>query len=166
MLPHLFKAVDIFRSANKQSVVSALRSIIMSQSYSTNIKIVPSLDSKYDGILTGDSLEFLEKLHNKFEPTRQQLLSQRVVRQKELNDGQQLDFLDSTKHVRESKWSIASLPKPLLKRRVEITGPVDRKMVINALNSGAGKTIEYFSKVKLTEYVIIASSLLFRLLHG
>lgn len=139
MLPHLFKAVDLFRFANKQSVVNCytLRNIIMSQSYSTNIKIVPSLDAKYEGILTGDSLEFLEKLHNKFEPTRKQLLLQRVVRQKELNDGKQPDFLDSTKSVRESKWSVATLPKPLLKRRVEITGPVDRKMVINALNSGA-----------------------------
>lgn len=135
--------VVLFRATNKhQSVVSRyslLQSIIMSQSYSTTIKIVPSLETKYEGILTQDSLSFLEKLHNNFEPKRQNLLSQRVTRQKELNDGLQLDFLASTKQIRESDWKIATLPKPLLKRRVEITGPVDRKMVINALNSGSGE---------------------------
>lgn len=137
MLP--FKVL-LFRVASKQSVVGPhyLQSVIMSQSYSTSIKIVPSLESKYEGIMTPDSLSFLEKLHNNFEPKRQNLLSQRVTKQKELNDGLQLDFLESTKHIRESDWKIAALPKPLLKRRVEITGPVDRKMVINALNSGSG----------------------------
>ncbi len=138
MLSQPLKVV-LFRVANKQSVVNrySLHSIIMAQSYST-IKIIPSLDSKYDGILTKDSLSFLEKLHNNFEPKRQNLLAQRVTKQQELNDGLQLDFLQSTKQIRESNWKIATLPKPLLKRRVEITGPVDRKMVINALNSGAG----------------------------
>lgn len=117
---------------------SSLQSIIMSQSYSTALKIIPSLEAKYEGIITQESLSFLEKLHNNFEHRRQDLLSKRVIRQKEINDGKQLDFLESTKQIRESDWKIAALPKPLLKRRVEITGPVDRKMVINALNSGSG----------------------------
>lgn len=143
MLSQPLKVV-LFRLTNKQqSVVSRLslqRLIMSSQSYSTAIKIVPSLESKYDGLLTQDSLSFLEKLHNNFEPRRQNLLAQRVTKQNELNDGLELDFLASTKAIRESNWTIATLPKPLLKRRVEITGPVDRKMVINALNSGSGKS--------------------------
>lgn len=142
--------VVLYRVASKQPVVSrysALQSVIMSQSYSTTVKIIPSLESKYDGILTKESLAFLEKLHYNFEPRRQSLLSQRVTKQKQLNSGLQLDFLESTKQIRESDWSIAPLPKPLLKRRVEITGPVDRKMVINALNSGAGKM---FNSVRVT----------------
>lgn len=117
---------------------SALQTLIMAQSYSTALKILPSLESKYDGIITQESLSFLEKLHNNFEERRQNLLAKRIVRQKELNDGKQPDFLELTKNIRESNWKIATLPKPLLKRRVEITGPVDRKMVINALNSGSG----------------------------
>lgn len=166
MLSQPFKVV-LFRLASKQSVVSrfsSMQSIIMSQSYSTAIKIIPTLDSKYEGILNQDSLSFLEKLHNNFEPKRQNLLSQRVSRQKELNDGLQLDFLESTKHVRESNWTIAPLPKPLLKRRVEITGPVDRKMVINALNSGAGIIILYAQK--LNEIFKNLLSLSLRLLYG
>lgn len=166
MLSQPFKVV-LFRVAKKQSVVSrlSLQSMIMSsQSYSTTIKIIPALQSKYEGILTPDSLLFLEKLHNNFEPKRQNLLSQRVTRQKELNDGLQLDFLESTKHIRESNWTIATLPKPLLKRRVEITGPVDRKMVINALNSGSG-TKNNFNKIGM-KFLIPVFSSLYRLLYG
>lgn len=103
--------------------------ISMSQLYSTAIKILPQLESKYEDILTPDSLSFLEKLHNNFEKERQHLLAQRVIRQKAIDDGEQLNFLESTKSVREGEWKIGKLPKPLEKRRVEITGPVDRKMV-------------------------------------
>jgi malate synthase len=88
-------------------------------------------------ILTTDCLEFLKKLHENFEPRRQELLSKRLERQKGLDAGEMPDFLPSTKQVRDGDWEIAPLPLPLQRRWVEITGPVDRKMVINALNSGA-----------------------------
>lgn len=73
------------------------------------------------------------------EPRRREILEARVKRQQAINDGREvLDFLPSTKHIRDDPtWTIAPLPVPLQRRRVEITGPVDRKMVINALNSGA-----------------------------
>lgn len=114
-----------------------IRTVNMAQSYSTSIKILPQRKPKYEEILNPDALSFLEKLHNNFEKERQHLLAQRVIRQKAIDDGENLNFLESTRNVRESDWKIATLPKPLEKRRVEITGPVDRKMVINALNSGA-----------------------------
>lgn len=88
-------------------------------------------------VFTPEALEFLTALHNKFEPRRQELLTARVKRQAELNDGKLPDFLASTKSVREGKWSVSPVPKDLEDRRVEITGPVERKMMINALNSGA-----------------------------
>ena len=72
-----------------------------------------------------------------FEPRRQELLARRAARQKEFDAGKLPDFLPETRQVRESDWKVAAQPKDLLDRRVEITGPTDRKMVINALNSGA-----------------------------
>ena len=72
-----------------------------------------------------------------FNERRKELLEARVVRQKRLDAGERPDFLKETKGVRESEWTVAPLPKDLLDRRVEITGPVERKMIINALNSGA-----------------------------
>ena len=91
----------------------------------------------YDRILTPEALAFVAGLHRKFEKRRQELLVARVERQKRLDAGAKPDFLPETKSIRESDWVVAPLPKDLLDRRVEITGPVDRKMIINALNSGA-----------------------------
>ena len=88
-------------------------------------------------ILTVDALRFLGKLAREFEGRRQALLQARKARQKELDDGKIPDFLEETKSIRESAWTVAPIPEDLRDRRVEITGPVDRKMVINALNSGA-----------------------------
>jgi len=89
-------------------------------------------------ILTPEALAFVEKLSREFEPTRQKLLARRVERQKEIDGGALPDFPTTTKHVRDDKsWHVASIPADLQDRRTEITGPVDRKMVINALNSGA-----------------------------
>jgi malate synthase len=102
-----------------------------------NVNIIPQLEAQQQQLLTKECLEFLAKLHINFESTRQKLLAARVKRQEELNAGAQLNFLESTKDIREKSWEISPLPAPMLKRRVEITGPVDRKMVINALNSGA-----------------------------
>ena len=94
-------------------------------------------ENKFTEILTPQALDFLEKLHNHFNEQRIKRLEYRQQLQEELNGGKRLDFLEETKHIREGKWTIEQLPKDLQDRRVEITGPVDRKMIINALNSGA-----------------------------
>jgi malate synthase len=90
-----------------------------------------------DRILTPEALAFVAKLHRAFESRRQELLGRRAARQAQFDAGATPDFLDATKGVRDSEWRIADQPKDLQDRRVEITGPTDRKMVINALNCGA-----------------------------
>ena len=89
------------------------------------------------GILTSEALAFLSKLAARFEPRRQELLTRRRTVQQEIDHGKFPDFLSETAEIRQSEWKVAPIPKDLLDRRVEITGPVDRKMIINALNSGA-----------------------------
>ncbi|MEA2956085.1 MAG: malate synthase [Alphaproteobacteria bacterium] len=91
----------------------------------------------YAEILTGPALEFVAKLARQFEPRRRQLLASRAQRQSEFNAGKLPDFLPETKSTRDTDWKIAPVPQDLQDRRVEITGPTERKMVINALNSGA-----------------------------
>jgi malate synthase len=88
-------------------------------------------------ILTEDALSFVAKLSRRFNHRRMELLEAREERQKEIDNGKMPDFLPETKKIRESNWEIAPLPEDLEDRRVEITGPVDRKMIINAMNSGA-----------------------------
>ena len=88
-------------------------------------------------ILTTEALTFVAGLHRTFNGRRLELLARRAERQAALDAGQLPDFLEETRAVREGDWTIAPLPQDLQNRRVEITGPVDRKMVINALNSGA-----------------------------
>jgi malate synthase len=88
-------------------------------------------------ILSKDALDFLVQLNSEFEPRRRDLLARRVKRQAEIDAGRFPDFLPETKSIREQNWTVAPIPADLQDRRVEITGPVDRKMVINALNSGA-----------------------------
>jgi len=88
-------------------------------------------------ILTPEATRFLTQLSREFEPRRRDLLERRKVRQKEIDGGALPGFLPETAHVRETEWTVAPIPRDLLDRRVEITGPVDRKMIINALNSGA-----------------------------
>ena len=89
------------------------------------------------GILTSGAQAFLSKLAARFEPRRQELLARRRTVQQEIDHGKFPDFLPETAEIRQSEWKVAPIPKDLLDRRVEITGPVDRKMIINALNSGA-----------------------------
>src|SRR6267154_1149194 len=102
------------------------------------IEIKPAIDSSTAQLLTMDAMSFLMNLVREFEPTRQKLLARRVERQKEIDNGAMPDFLAATKSIRDDKaWRVASIPADLRDRRTEITGPVDRKMVINALNSGA-----------------------------
>lgn len=92
---------------------------------------------EFSAILTPEAVEFVAGLQRKFNARRKELLEKRQARQKEIDGGKFPDFLPETKHIREGDWTVAPLPKDLLDRRVEITGPVERKMVINALNSGA-----------------------------
>jgi malate synthase len=91
----------------------------------------------FEEILSPDALDLVALLERRFGARRRELLARRVERQRELDGGASLDFLPSTREIREAEWTIAPLPDDLQDRRVEITGPPDRKMVINALNSGA-----------------------------
>src|SRR5215213_10036426 len=88
-------------------------------------------------VLTDEAVDFLTRLQREFGPRRDELLAARHVRAHRLRDGELPDFLPETAHVREGDWRVEPVPAELQDRRVEITGPVDRKMVINALNSGA-----------------------------
>src|SRR5690606_20761531 len=88
-------------------------------------------------ILTPEALAFVAELHRQFNPTREELLAWRAEYQARLDAGERPDFLESTRHIREGDWRVAPVPDDLQHRFVEITGPVDRKMMINALNSGA-----------------------------
>ena len=91
----------------------------------------------FEAVLSLPALELVAKLHRTFEPRRQQLLAARVERSKRLDAGERPDFLAETKAIREGDWKVAPVPPALQCRRVEITGPVEAKMVINAFNSGA-----------------------------
>src|SRR5713226_2426900 len=88
-------------------------------------------------ILTPDALDFLGRLHREVEPVRKGLLEKRAEVKERLRSGGTFDFLSETADARKSAWRVADVPKDLRVRKVEITGPTDRKMVINALNSGA-----------------------------
>ena len=90
-----------------------------------------------DRILTPDAIEFVEQLVRRFGPLREQLLARRQEVQRRLRAGELPDFLEETADVRSAEWSVAPSAPDLTDRRVEITGPVERKMMINALNSGA-----------------------------
>jgi malate synthase len=103
----------------------------------TGIEVIGALKEQYDEILTPEALNFIEELEQRFGARRIELLQYRQKRQEEMNNGKLPDFLPETKPIRNGDWTIAPLPKDLQDRRVEITGPTERKMVINALNSGA-----------------------------
>src|ERR1700704_5154295 len=100
-------------------------------------EVLGKVTPEFATILTPDALAFVAKLQRKFGARRTALLASRAARQKEFDAGKLPDFLPETKKIRESEWRIAPQPKDMLDRRVEITGPTDRKMVINALNCGA-----------------------------
>jgi malate synthase len=102
----------------------------------SGVEITTEADRLND-VLTEDALAFVSELHRRFDGRRRELLEKRAERQKELDAGGSLDFLAETREIREGDWQVAPAPSDLQKRWVEITGPTDRKMVINALNSGA-----------------------------
>ncbi|MCC2547027.1 malate synthase A [Hymenobacter sp. BT175] len=101
------------------------------------VKIIGEYHPAYAEILTPSALAFVAELQRRFDRTRRELLQRRVARQRDFAAGILPDFLPETRLIREKPWTVAPLPEDLLDRRVEITGPVDRKMIINALNSGA-----------------------------
>src|SRR6201995_1999534 len=103
----------------------------------TRLELQGSSEPGFDEILSPNALEFISELHAEFEDPRRERLEARVERRARLAEGEMLDFLSSTEKVRTSDWTVAPVPEALTQRWVEITGPTDRKMVINALNSGA-----------------------------
>jgi malate synthase len=103
----------------------------------TLLEVRGSMSAAYETILTAEALEFVEQLVKRFGTRRKELLAIRVRRQQYFDQGGLPDFLPDTQHVREGVWQVAPIPADLVDRRVEITGPVDRKMIINALNSDA-----------------------------
>jgi len=106
-------------------------------SYGYGIEITGRITPEYAQILTPDALAFAAKLQRAFGARRSELLARRAVRQAEFDAGKLPDFLPETRSIRESDWTCAPFPADIEDRRVEITGPADRKMIINALNSGA-----------------------------
>ena len=102
-----------------------------------DVRVSPSTIAGSEKILTQEAINFVAELDQKFHETRDLLLGARKARRIELSKGGSLDFLESTKAVREGSWKVAPAPADLQDRRVEITGPTDPKMAINALNSGA-----------------------------
>src|SRR5580765_7489988 len=101
------------------------------------LQINAPVSPAYAEILTPEAQRFVANLAAQFDARRKDLLARRQVRQGELDAGHYPDFLTETAEIRMSEWTVAPIPADLMDRRVEITGPVDRKMVINALNCGA-----------------------------
>jgi malate synthase len=103
----------------------------------TGAKVLGPVAGRASEILTPEALDFLAGLHRAFDARRRELLAARVTRQAKFDAGETPDFLPETADVRAGDWKVAPIPADILDRRVEITGPVDRKMIVNALNSGA-----------------------------
>ena len=101
------------------------------------LDVLGAVSEEQNEILSPEALEFFVELQREFNPRRLELLRQRKIRQQDIDEGEMPNFLPETRAVRESAWQVDPVPADLQNRRVEITGPVDRKMVINALNSGA-----------------------------
>ena len=102
-----------------------------------SVDVAPAREEQLQEVLSGEALDFVGELHARFEPRRRELLTARRERADELLRGGTFDFRPETREIREGSWSVAEPPPDYRDRRVEITGPTDRKLVINALNSGA-----------------------------
>ncbi len=109
----------------------------MSQTALENVQVTGDLTPEYETILTPQALAFVATLQRALNPRRLELLGMREERQKRFDAGELPGFLEETRHIREGEWQVALSPEDLKDRRAEITGPVERKMMINALNSGA-----------------------------
>jgi len=106
-------------------------------SLSPGIALAGETADRYGEVLNPEALAFVADLHRTFEPRRRELMGNRVARQKKWDAGALPGFLDETSDIRGQDWRVGTIPADLQDRRVELTGPTDRKMVINALNSGA-----------------------------
>src|SRR3989454_5818043 len=100
-------------------------------------QVHPAVEGRGLEVFRAEALEFIAVLHRRFNPTRLDLLRRRGKRQARVDQGKALDFLKATRRIRDDSWRIAPVPADLIERRVETTGPTERKMMINALNSGA-----------------------------
>ena len=105
--------------------------------FGPGIEITGRVTPGYAQILTPEAVALAARLQRAFGSRRAELLARRARRQVELDEGAMPDFLPETRPIRDADWTCAPIPADIVDRRVEITGPVDRKMVINALNSGA-----------------------------
>src|SRR6476660_2491997 len=103
----------------------------------SSIDLLAERRPEWEDILSEDALAFVAELHRQFNGRRQGLLAAREAHKLRIDVGELPDFLPETKDVRDGDWTVAAIPDDLQDRRVEITGPVDRKMIINALNCGA-----------------------------
>jgi malate synthase len=107
------------------------------RTFAEGVEIRGPIPDEFAGILTPEAVAFVAKLSRRFSDRVDELLARRAERQERINAGEMPDFLPETREIRESEWKIAPIPDDLQDRRVELTGPPDRKMTINALNSGA-----------------------------
>src|SRR3990170_3112836 len=136
------------------------RRSLMGTSYREGVEIHGRVTPEFEQILTPRAVAFVAKLHRQFDARRQELLARRAARQKEFDSGKLPGFLPDTAKIRGADWTVARQPQDLLDRRVEITGPTDRKMVINALNSGASTFMADFEDANCpTWYNIIDGQL-------
>src|SRR5690349_20902918 len=103
----------------------------------SGVEITGPVEGDFEEVLSDEAVAFVAELHRRFDRRRRELLEARRERQRKLEQGGTLDFLPETREIREGEWQVAPPPPDLRQRRVEITGPTDAKMVINALNSGA-----------------------------
>src|SRR6266545_2202625 len=127
----------LFPRERRRSRSDTLPIMTTARTSSDGLEVHAPLEPGFAEILTAEARRFLATLARACEGRRQELLARRVERQRRLDAGEQPDFLAVTRSVREADWTVAPIPADLADRRVEITGPVDRKMIINALNSDA-----------------------------
>jgi len=112
------------------------------------VEVLGTCNEPVAEILSSDALRFIADLERRFRSRRRELLAARTERQEKLDAGDRPDFLPQTVEIRRGNWTVAPLPPDMLDRRVEITGPVERKMIINALNSGASTFMADFEDAK------------------
>jgi malate synthase len=121
----------------KHKGVFIMEKITSNPSSLESVKILGEVTAEFAEILTPEALGFVAKLQREFGDRRQALLENRIERQTEIDAGKTPDFLTHTQHIKGGDWQVAPIPDDLKDRRVEITGPTDRKLIINALNSGS-----------------------------
>src|SRR5207244_5441864 len=110
------------------------------------VEVSPAVEGRGAEVFTAEALEFISDLQRRFNPRRLDLLHRRVERQAQVDRGKTLRFRSETRRIRDDSWHITTVPADLVDRRVEITGPTDRKIMINELNAGADKFVADFEQ--------------------